>query len=160
MPTTPASLTIADMLSPKSVKVPLQSTDKQSAIFELVDLLHAGGFIDDPNPLRAVVWEREQQRSTGIGEGLAIPHGKCPGMSNLMMAVGRPAAPIQYNSIDRKPVRLIILLASPPDRTADHIHALGRISRLMSSASFREAAFQTADAESLFRLLTSGAAGT
>ena len=65
-------MNILDILSPKAVKVPLDSTEKQTAIEELVDLMHEAGLIHDPEQLKAVVWEREQQRSTGIGEGLAI----------------------------------------------------------------------------------------
>lgn len=145
-------MNISEILRPEAVKVPLVATQKQAAIFELVDLLGSLGLVSDPGRLRTVVWEREQQRTTGIGEGLAIPHGKSPSASGLVMAIGRPDTPIDFDSVDRRPVRLIVLLASPPDRTADHIQALGRISRLMSGAAFRERAFSADDADTLYRL--------
>lgn len=145
-------MNILDILSPQAVKVPLVATNKHDAIDELVDLLAEARLIDDAPGLKRVVWEREMQRSTGIGEGLAIPHGKCPGSKRLVMAVGRPSEPIPFDAIDRKPVRLIVLLASPPDRTSDHIQALGRISRLMTNPTFRESTYTAPDAGSLYRL--------
>jgi mannitol/fructose-specific phosphotransferase system IIA component (Ntr-type) len=100
-----------------------------------------------------VVWEREQQRTTGIGEGLAIPHGKSNCSDQLVMAAGRPKEPIDFQSVDKKPVGLVILLASPPDKTAQHIQALGTISRLwISDPAFREAAFSAESDEELFKL--------
>jgi len=150
---------IADVLTPEAVKVPLRSRDKQSAINELVDLLGETGRISQPEKLRAVVWEREQQRTTGIGEGLAIPHGKALCAPQLVMAIGRPEEPIDFQSVDRKPVRLIVLLASPPDKTADHIQALGKVSRLMSNAGFRERAFSAESAADLYELFVNGMSG-
>ena len=143
---------ITDILTPKALKVPLAATGKRQAIDELVDLLASIGQISDPEALRRVVWERETQRSTGIGEGLAIPHGKCATTKHLIMAIGRPSEPIEFDSIDGKPVRLIVLLASPPDRTSDHIQALGRVSRLMTNATFREATYAAANADELYTL--------
>ena len=82
---------------------------------------------------------RESTRTTGIGNGLAIPHGKCTGTDHLVMAIGRPKTPIDFQAIDGRPVNLIWLLTSPPDKTGPHIHALARISRLMTIERFRQA---------------------
>ncbi len=108
--------------------------------------------IEDPDTLKQVVWEREQQRSTGIGDGLAIPHGKSPVSKELVMAIGRPSEPIDFDALDGRKVELIVLLASPPDRTADHIQALGKISRMMSDPKFRRAAYSAKTAETLYQL--------
>ncbi len=145
-------MNISDILSPKAVKVPLTSTDKHAVIDELVDLLDEAGLISDAGQLKQVVWEREQQRSTGIGQGLAIPHGKANCTESLVMAVGRPATPIEFESVDKEPVQLVVLLASPPDQTSQHIQALGKISRLMSNESFRDAAFSAGSTETLYAL--------
>ncbi len=147
-------MNVTDILSPKAVKVPLKATSPREAIDELVDLLSEAGLISDPVTLKRVVWEREQQRSTGIGEGLAIPHGKANSSKQLVMAIGRPALPIEFDAIDRKPVRLVILLASPPEKTSEHIQALGKISRMMANPVFRETVYRAATAEELFRLFT------
>ena len=144
-------MNITDILSPKAVKVPLVSRDKKAAIDELVDLLADTGLIENPDLLKQTVWEREQQRSTGIGDGLAIPHGKSQCAKDLVMAIGRPAEPIDFDALDGRRVELVVLLASPPDRTADHIQALGKLSRLMSDPVFREAAYSAASAEVLYQ---------
>jgi len=147
-----SDMNITDILSPKAVKVPLVSTDKKAVIDELVDLLDEIGMIEDPGTLKRVVWEREQQRSTGIGDGLAIPHGRSGVSRDLVMAIGRPVEPIEFGSLDGRKVELIVLLASPPNRTADHIQALGKISRMMADREFRRAAYAAQSAETLYQL--------
>lgn len=145
-------MNLLDILSAKAIKVPLDAADKKGAIDELIDLLAETGRIAEPEALRKVVWERELQRTTGIGEGLAIPHGKTSSSRSLVVAMGRPAQPIDFGSIDNKPVKLIVLLASPPEKTSDHIQALGKISRLMADPKFRNAAYNAESAEALFEL--------
>lgn len=145
-------MNILDKLTPDAIKVPLDAADKRGAINELVDVLARNGEIGDAAELKRVVWEREQQRSTGIGEGLAIPHGKSDVSGDLLIAVGHPAAPIEFDAIDGKPVQLIVLLISPPDKTAEHIQALGKISRMMADPNTREAAYACATAEALYEL--------
>ncbi len=148
----PAPLTVSEILDPQCVVVPLQASTKREAIDMLVDALAAAGRVTDAAAVKKAVWEREQQRSTGIGEGLAIPHGKTAASRGLSLAVGRLAAPIDYDSIDRKPVRLVVLLVSPPERTSEHIQALGRISRLMTNASFRDRVYAADDPQQLLEL--------
>lgn len=143
-------MNILEILRPECVKVPLLSPEKRGAIEELVDVLAGDGRVTDLAALKAAVWERECQRSTGIGEGLAIPHGKSEAVKDLAMAVGRPAQPIPFDAIDKKPVRLLILLVSPLDRISLHIQALGRVSRLLSDPALREAAYAAPDAASLY----------
>ena len=146
------TMNITDILSPTAVKLPLIATEKRAVIDELVDLLADANLITDPDTLKQVVWEREQQRSTGIGEGLAIPHGKSNCSTELVMAIGRPEKPIDFQSVDGEPVQLVVLLASPPDKTSDHIQALGKISRLMSNPKFRARAYAAETAEELYQL--------
>lgn len=146
---------LLDILTLDCIKSPLDATDKQGAINELVDMLAATGKVKNGPGLRDAVWAREQTRTTGIGHGLAIPHGKCPGVESLAIAIGRPAQPLEFGAIDNKPVRLIILLASPPDRTSDHIQALAHISRLMTMEEFRQRMYQAANAEEIFELIKS-----
>ena len=146
-------MNLTDLITPESIRIPLHATDKRSAIAELVDVLaEAHGLTTGAEELKAAVLEREQQRSTGIGEGLAIPHGKSDTVDRLFMAIGTPSEPMEFEAIDRRPVRMIVLLASPPDRTSDHIQALGKISRLMSRAEFREKAYEADSAQTLYTL--------
>src|SRR5579859_4821771 len=108
---------LTDILKPQNIKVPLAAKTKNEAIGELVNLLAANSEISDAKKVLDAVLEREATRTTGIGNGLAIPHGKCNGVDHLVMAIGRPATPIDFQSIDGRPVNLIWLLASPPDQT-------------------------------------------
>lgn len=148
-------MNLLDILTVDCVKAPLDATEKKDAIEELVDTLAAAGKVSDADALKDAVWSREQTRTTGIGQGLAIPHGKSDSVDRLVMAIGKPAEPIEFESIDKQPVQLIVLLASPPDRTSDHIQALARISRLMTMRDFRESVYAAQDASELYALLES-----
>ncbi|GJM18399.1 MAG: PTS sucrose transporter subunit IIABC [Phycisphaeraceae bacterium] len=148
-------MNLLDILSPDCIRAPLEATDKLPTIEELVALLAAAGKVDDPAALRDAVWTREQTRTTGIGHGLAIPHGKCSTMGDLALAIGKPAEPMDFEAIDGQPVRLIVLLASPPDRTSDHIQALAQISRLVSMEAFREQIYNAGSADEIYELLKS-----
>ena len=115
---------LTEILKPKNIKVPLDANTKAEAIAELVDVLAAAGDITDSKKVLDAVMEREATRTTGIGNGLAIPHGKCSGTKDLVMAIGKAAHPIDFQAIDGRPVTIIWMLASPPDKTGPHIHAL------------------------------------
>ena len=144
---------LLDIVTPDCIKAPLAAENKQAAIYELIDVLAKAGRVLDPAALREAVWQREQIRTTGIGAGLAIPHGKSPGVASLAIAIGKPARPMDFQAIDNKPVRLIILLASPPDKTSDHIQALAHISRLMTMEDFRERMYAAQTAAEIYNLL-------
>jgi fructose-specific phosphotransferase system IIA component len=153
LPAETDEVVLTDILDAACVVVPMQAADKRSAIEELVNVLADHGKTADRAKLLAAVMEREATRSTGIGNGLGIPHGKSASVSRLVMAIGKPGQPIDFDSVDGKPVTLIVLLASPPDQTGPHIQALARISRLMTIESFRHRLIQSPSAEELYRTL-------
>ncbi|HEY7120012.1 MAG TPA: PTS sugar transporter subunit IIA [Tepidisphaeraceae bacterium] len=144
---------LSEILKPQDIKIPLAASSKTEAIGELVNLLAANGQVADPKKMLEAVLDREATRTTGIGNGLAIPHGKCPGVENLVMAIGKAANPIDFQAIDGRPVNLIWLLGSPPDKTGQHIHALARISRLMTIDKFRQAVANAKTPQELFDLI-------
>ncbi|MCB9850412.1 MAG: PTS sugar transporter subunit IIA [Phycisphaerales bacterium] len=144
---------LTDILPADCVVAPLAARDKLAAITELVDALARAGRLIDRDQMLQAVLDRETTRSTGIGNGLAVPHGKCAGCPKLVMAVGRPAEPIDFNSADKKPVELIVLLASPPDETGPHIQALARISRLMLMDEFRQAVKAADSSEAIYETI-------
>jgi len=144
---------LTDILAPGCVKVPLVAKTKQAAIFELVDLMVEQTGLTDGDALKQAVWQREQTRTTGIGHGIAIPHGKAAGCSELRMAVGVTPTPIEFEAIDRKPVNLIFLLTSPVDETGPHIQALARISRMLTDDELRAAVKESPDADTLYQLI-------
>jgi fructose-specific phosphotransferase system IIA component len=144
---------LTDILKPQNILVPLQASGKKEAISELVKLLAKNQEIQDANAVLEAVLERETTRTTGIGNGLAIPHGKCAGTTQLVMAIGKLATPIDFQSIDGRPVSLIWLLTSPPDKTGPHIHALARISRLMTIDKFRQSLAQAKTAQEVYDVI-------
>jgi len=101
---------LTEILKPQDIKIPLEAKTKTDAIAELVNLLAANGEVADPKKVLEAVLDREATRTTGIGNGLAIPHGKCPGVGNLVMAIGKAGTPIDFQAIDGRPVTLIWLL--------------------------------------------------
>jgi len=146
---------LTEVLHRKLIKVPLESKDKQAAITELVDLLNANGLLSDRDVALESVMAREQTRSTGIGGRIAIPHGKCNAVNELVMAMGIARNPIDFKSIDNKPVTIIILLISPADQTGPHIQALAKISRLMLDEDFKEQLEKANSADEVHKLLSS-----
>jgi fructose-specific phosphotransferase system IIA component len=148
-------MNLKQILLPQCVKVPLQSKEKQAAISELVDLLDKKGLLQKKQDALNAVLAREKTRSTGIGSSVAIPHGKCNAVKELVMAVGVTKKPIDFASVDGKPVKIIILLLSPLDQTGPHIQALARISRLMLDEKFKQS-FENAESdEQLYQLIIS-----
>ena len=151
---------LTEILKPQDIKVPLEATTKTDAIAELVNLLAANGEISDPKKVLEAVLDREATRTTGIGNGVAIPHGKCAGVPTLVMALGKCATPIDFQAIDGRPVTTIWLLGSPPDKTGQHIHALARISRLMTIDKFRQAVGNAKTSQELYDLIVQQEAQT
>ena len=144
---------LSEMLKPENIKLGLEAKTKTDAIGELVNLLAANQEVVDPKKVLDAVLERETTRTTGIGNGLAIPHGKCQGTDHLVMALGKATTPIDFQAIDGRPVVWIWLLSSPPDKTGPHIHALARISRLMTIDKFRQALATAKTAEEVFEII-------
>jgi len=144
---------LSEMLKPHNIKIGLAGKTKSEAISELVNLLAANKEIADPKKVLDSVLEREATRTTGIGNGLAIPHGKCTGTDHLVMAVGKASTPIDFQSIDGRPVTWIWLLNSPPDKTGPHIHALARISRLMTIDKFRQALASAKSSQEVYDII-------
>ncbi len=132
----------------------MDGKDKDSVITELVDLLAENKLLVDRDVVLEAVFAREQTRSTGIGSGIAIPHGKCNGVEELVMAVGIAPELINFDSIDQKPVSIVILLASPADRTGPHIQALARISRLMLDDEFKTKLENATSPEEVYQLIS------
>ena len=145
---------LTQILQPNCVKVPVESKDKEAVITELVDLLDANGLLLDRDAALNAVLTRERTRSTGTGAGIAIPHGKCNAVKELVMAIGIAHEPIEFESVDGKPVTILILLVSPANQTGPHIQALASISRLMLNEEFKQKLEQATSAEEVYELLS------
>ena len=138
------------------IKHPLDARDPRGVITELVQMLHDRKLVADVDEIADAVWAREQQRSTGIGEGLAIPHGRCASLRKVVAAVGWTDTPIDFQAADGNPVQLIVLIVSPTDDTTHHVQALGAISRTLGRTEIRHAAMKSASAEALHGILCQG----
>lgn len=145
---------LSELLTPERVRVPLQAASKEALLEELVNVLHQAGAVGDaPGVLRAVR-EREQVLSTGVGSGVAIPHGKHEGVQALAMAAGVTREPVEFESLDGQPVRLVFLLVGPDAAAGQHVKALSRISRLVRRDGFRDRLAGARSADEFMALLT------
>ncbi|MHC4844317.1 MAG: PTS sugar transporter subunit IIA [Planctomycetota bacterium] len=144
---------LTEILQPTCIKVPLEAKDKESAITQLLDLLDENGLLQDRDGALEAVMNREKTRSTGIGSGLAIPHGKCKAVKELVMSIGIVPDGIDFQSVDSKPVKIIILLVSPLDQTGPHIQALASISRLMLDETFKSKLEQASSTDEVYDLI-------
>ena len=146
---------LTQIMKKSSVIVPLKSIDKEDVITEMVDVLNANGQLKDRDAVLESVLMREQTRSTGIGSGIAIPHGKSKGIDELAMAIGIAKNPIDFDSIDGKGVSIVVMLVSPSGQTGPHIQALAKISRLMLDEAFRNQLQNASSADALYEMIRS-----
>lgn len=147
-------MNLTKILQSSCVRVPLKGKDKKGIITELVDVLAENGLLLDRDAVLEAVLMREQTRSTGIGSGIAIPHGKCGAVKELVMAIGITSEPIDFESVDGKGVMIVLLLVSPSDQTGPHIQALAKISRLMLDDKFKESLEKAGSSEEAYELIS------
>ena len=144
---------VTDLISADGVLANLRATSKKQALQELsqraaqVTGLHERAIFD-------VLMERERLGTTGVGNGIAIPHGKLANIDRLFGLFARLERPVDFDSIDEHPVDLIFLLLAPESAGADHLKALAKVSRLLRDQAVCEKLRGTDDAEALFAVLT------
>ncbi len=133
---------LSEVLTEALVRIPLQNFEKQGIIEELINVMDHEHKIQDRNKVLQAVLEREKMMSTGIGNGVAIPHGKSQGVEELAVALGITSQEVNFDSLDGKPVRIVFLLVGPEKASSTHIKMLSRISRLLNQAAFRQKLIQ------------------
>jgi len=148
---------IADLISPRGVIANLRVTSKKQALQELAKRA-AELTSESERAIFEVLIERERLGTTGVGHGIAIPHGKLPGLDRLYALFARLETPIDFDAIDEQPVDLICVLLAPETAGADHLKALARVSRLLRDRATCEKLRGTDSAEALHALLTASAA--
>lgn len=131
-------MNIVSLLSKDTVLPRMKAGDKEEVLQKLIETLGSRVRPEELKKIRSAVMEREKIMSTGVGKGLAIPHGKAPGIENNHAAFAMLEEPVEYNAIDSQPVTMVFLLVGPHGSNSLHIKTLSRISRLMNSADFRE----------------------
>ena len=147
---------IQDILPPGAVVDGLLAETKEGVLRELSGVVCRRLPALSPDRLTAILMDREGLGSTGIGEGVAIPHGKIPGIDRLVAAFGRSRGGVQFASLDGKPARLFFLVLAPENSAGMHLKALARISRLLKDQRFRERLLAAEGAEGLSQVLREG----
>jgi PTS system nitrogen regulatory IIA component len=148
---------ISDLISLDGIVANLRATSKKQALQDLAR--RAADVTGEPErAIFEVLIERERLGTTGVGNGIAIPHGKLPGLDKLHGLFARLDTPIDFDAIDEQPVDLICLLLAPESAGADHLKALARVSRLLRDRSICEKLRGSDTAEAIFALLTQSTA--
>jgi PTS system fructose-specific IIC component len=129
---------IADILNEKVIVTNLPGTTKAEIINAMIDLAATNEKVIDKEKMRAAIFEREKIMSTGVGSGFAIPHGKTDAVQDIVAAFAITDQPIDYQSLDDQPVRIVFLLVGRDNSVGPHIKLLSRISRLMNKEEFRK----------------------
>ncbi len=144
---------IRDLLQDDLVIEEIKATDKMGVIREFAAHLLRAGKVADADELVRVIVERESLGSTGIGDGVAIPHGKMGIIHDMVVAFGRSKDGVDFQSIDRMPAHLFFLLVTPDDRPGDHLKTLARISRILKNPVLRDNLRHAAHRQELQRLI-------
>lgn len=144
---------IIDILTPDAIRTNIPEKNKTDVISSIIDLLTSGDRVIDKEKVRNAIFEREKIMSTGVGGGFAIPHGKTDGVVDLVGAIATTALPIDFESLDEQPVRIIFLLVGPESMVGPHIKILSRISRLMNREDFRNRLLAAASPSELYELI-------
>lgn len=141
-------LSLSSLLAPDRVRVGLDLDTKEEVVDALIALAATSDAVRDGDQLREDVWDRERRMSTGVGQGLALPHARTAAVSETVAAFATLARPIDYGALDGAPVRLALLLAGPEGDRGRHVRILSRVSLVMSDDGVRQrlAEAETADA--------------
>jgi PTS system nitrogen regulatory IIA component len=139
---------------PEELVIPaLKGQTKEAVLCELAECVAAAHPEIDVGRLLEVLWERERLGSTAIGDGIAIPHGKLPGLKVVLAAFGRHPQGLDFESLDGNPTKLFFLLVAPEDSVGQHLKALARVSRLLKDPSFRNRLLAGRDRSELYRCI-------
>jgi PTS system nitrogen regulatory IIA component len=145
---------ITDILDKEFVIAELGARDKKSVLEELVSIMVEHGRLRDKEKTVEVLLEGERLGSTGIGDGIAIPHGKLKEIKSIICSFGRTRAGIDFQSIDEKPTYLFFLLLAPEDSASEHLQALARLSRLLKDDRTRKRLLEADSKEDIYRIIT------
>ena len=144
-------MTIEEVLPEQCVLSDLTGTTKKEVVVELVSALKKADLIQDVDKAVNVVLEREKLGSTGIGEGVAIPHGKLKGIRNILCVFGRSRKGIDFDAVDHNPVHIFFLLIAPEDSASLHLQMLSRISKILRDPSFRKSLVESGKEANLYQ---------
>lgn len=128
---------IADFIKLDNICADLKSTGKMNVLAELAKILEGDCPNTDEDQIAKILVERERLATTGIGDGVAIPHGKLSGIDGICAAIGISRTGIPFDAVDENPIHIFVTLLAPQHSTGDHLKALARVSRLLKDPAFR-----------------------
>lgn len=146
-------LKIVDLLSKDEIVSDLKAENKEDVLRELVNLLYDAGKIRDQKKALEVLLDREQLGSTGVGYGVAIPHGKYNAIENLIAAFGRSKKGIDFDAVDHKPVHIFFLFLASENAANLHLKVLARSCRLLKRDTFRESLMQAENEDEIMKVI-------
>lgn len=141
------------ILKLKFINADLSAGNKDEALAEMVDTLIRGGMELDNSHIVDILKQRENLGSTGIGEGVAIPHGKTAVLNDIVIAFGRSREGLAFDSLDGKPVHLIFLLLAPENSAGQHLKILAKISKMLKEAGFRQKLINATSPSDLYKII-------
>jgi fructose-specific phosphotransferase system IIA component len=144
---------LSELLTPSAVSLRLESRTKREAIVELVALLEAAHGVDSQGEILDRVVRREAMMTTGIGNGVAIPHGKARAVDRMIAACAVSPEGVEFESEDGQPVHLLVLFVSPENATTQHVRALANLSRLLKEEGVRRSLRESSSIEAFFATL-------
>lgn len=144
---------ITEFLDKKGIKLDMQSTEKEDALKELVELLAEVKDIGDKKVILKALVERESLGSTGIGQGIAIPHGKTDKLKEIVAVLGISRGGVNFEALDGEAVYLFFLLVAPKENPGPHLKALAQISRLLRDSFFCELIKRCQTPEEVYELI-------
>ncbi|MBX7150864.1 PTS sugar transporter subunit IIA [bacterium] len=143
---------LSNFLRPETIIVDLVGQSKQAVIDELIGVMDAAGLLLDRSQVREAVIERERKLSTGLGNGIAVPHGKTIGVERLVGAFGIHRTGISFDAADGAPAKLFFMLVSPKSVSGPHVKALAAVAKFMRNERNREIIFAAKTTEEVFSI--------
>jgi nitrogen PTS system EIIA component len=144
---------IDEILKKESVIANIVGKNKLDVIKEMTECLKQNNTINDDQALYTTLMEREKLGSTGIGENVAIPHGKSDELTQIITVFARSLSGIEFESLDKKPVHFVCMVIAPAHSTGQHLKALARISRLFKNQTLREGILKAEDSNEIHSIL-------
>ncbi|MZG30815.1 MAG: PTS sugar transporter subunit IIA [Nitrospinae bacterium] len=144
---------IADILKKDSIIPDLKGANKEEVLREITDFLKTQDLVKDKEALLKTLIEREKLGSTGIGENVAIPHGKSDELSQIVTVFARSLNGVDFEALDQKPVHFVCMVIAPSNSTGQHLKALARISRIFKNQNLRDGILNLKDADEIYSLL-------
>ena len=129
---------LSDFLTEDAIQLDLPSSDKEALFKDALAHLHEKGYVTEPVKVLEDLRVREEIMSTGIGQGVAIPHAQSEGVPGTHLSLWRPSQPVEFNAIDEQPVDLIFMILGPRGIGNEHVKILAKISRLLHGSDFRD----------------------